>query len=114
MRTLLLGVTSLICSSVALSAEDTNTTMDIYGFAMLDTGYQSKQNDPDWFDVVRPTNLPAFDDQFGRRSRVLDRPDGDDPRVVPSDADQRSGAAAVAVARSNAQFDDRAPLPVRG
>ncbi|GFE82824.1 hypothetical protein GCM10011487_48240 [Steroidobacter agaridevorans] len=65
MRTLLLGVTSLFCSSVALSAEDTNTTMDLYGFVMLDTGYQSKQNDPDWFDVVRPTKLPAFEDEFG-------------------------------------------------
>ncbi|WP_129645165.1 DcaP family trimeric outer membrane transporter [Peristeroidobacter agariperforans] len=65
MRTLLLGITGLFCSAAALSEEDTNTTMDIYGFAMLDTGYQSKQNDPDWFDVVRPTKLPSFEDEFG-------------------------------------------------
>jgi DcaP outer membrane protein len=39
--------------------------MDIYGAAMLDMGYQTKQNDPDWFDVVRPTKLPAFENQFG-------------------------------------------------
>jgi len=39
--------------------------MDIYGFAMLDMGYQTKQNDPDWFDVLRPTKLPVFEDQFG-------------------------------------------------
>ena len=32
---------------------------------MLDMGYQSKQNDPNWFDVVRPTKLPAFENQFG-------------------------------------------------
>ena len=38
---------------------------DIYGFAMLDTGFQFKQNDPNWFDVVRPTKLPAFENQFG-------------------------------------------------
>ena len=31
---------------------------------MLDMGYQSKQNHPDWFDVVRPTQLPAFEDEF--------------------------------------------------
>jgi hypothetical protein len=31
---------------------------------MLDMGYQFKQNDPDWFDVVRPTKLPSFEDQF--------------------------------------------------
>ena len=39
--------------------------MDIYGFAMLDMGYQTKQNDPNWFDVLRPTKLPAFKDEFG-------------------------------------------------
>src|SRR5262245_28701549 len=46
-------------------AEEAKPKFDIYGFAMLDTGYQGKQNDPDWFDVVRPTKLPAFKDQFG-------------------------------------------------
>jgi DcaP outer membrane protein len=39
--------------------------LDIYGFAMLDMGYQSKQNHPDWFDVIRPTKLPAFENEFG-------------------------------------------------
>src|SRR5262245_16416442 len=34
--------------------------LDIYGFAMLDMGYQTGQNDPNWFDVLRPTKLPAF------------------------------------------------------
>ncbi len=40
--------------------------MDIYGFAMLDMGYENGQSDPDWFDVLRPTKLPYFEDQFGR------------------------------------------------
>ncbi|HEY2796477.1 MAG TPA: DcaP family trimeric outer membrane transporter [Thermoanaerobaculia bacterium] len=39
--------------------------MDIYGFAMLDMGYDFKQVDPDWFDVLRPTKLPSFTNQFG-------------------------------------------------
>ena len=39
--------------------------LDIYGFAMLDMGYQTKQNDPDWFDVLRPVKLPAYPNQFG-------------------------------------------------
>ena len=47
-------------------AEPTKPKFDIYGFAMLDTGYQGKQNDPNWFDVIRPTKLPAFEDQFGK------------------------------------------------
>ncbi|HEY0729823.1 MAG TPA: hypothetical protein VGD38_17195, partial [Pyrinomonadaceae bacterium] len=28
------------------------STFQIYGFAMLDAGYQFKQNHPDWFDVI--------------------------------------------------------------
>ena len=39
--------------------------LDIFGFAQLDMGYQFKQNDPNWFDVARPTKLPSFPDQFG-------------------------------------------------
>ena len=45
--------------------------LDIYGFAMLDMGYQFKQNDPSWFDVLRPTKLPAFEDQFGQDGRFF-------------------------------------------
>lgn len=41
------------------------STIELYGFAMLDMGYQTKQNDPNWFDVLRPTKLPAFKDEFG-------------------------------------------------
>ena len=49
----------------AAAMEESGSTFSVYGFAMLDMGYQSKQNDPDWFDVLRPTKLPAFEDQFG-------------------------------------------------
>jgi hypothetical protein len=40
-------------------------TFEVYGFAMLDTGYEFKSQHPDWFDVVRPTKLPSFKDEFG-------------------------------------------------
>lgn len=46
------------------------THLDIYGFAMLDMGYQSGQSDPDWFDVVRPTKLPSFEGEFGEDGRT--------------------------------------------
>ena len=39
--------------------------MDIYGFAMLDMGYQPGQNDPNWFDVLRPTKLPSYENEYG-------------------------------------------------
>jgi len=44
---------------------------DIYGFAMLDSGYQFKTNDPLWFDVVRPTKLPAFPGEFAPNGKVF-------------------------------------------
>lgn len=47
------------------------STFQIYGFAMLDAGYQFKQNDPDWFDVVRPVKLPAFSNQFAPNGKVF-------------------------------------------
>ena len=40
------------------------STFGVYGFVMLDAGYQFKQADPNWFDTVRPVKLPAFRDQF--------------------------------------------------
>lgn len=45
--------------------EDQIKAMEIYGFIMLDGGYNFKQIDPNWFDVVRPTKLPAHPNQFG-------------------------------------------------
>jgi outer membrane DcaP-like protein len=49
--------------------DDPTTRLEIYGFTMLDNGYQFEQNDPLWFDVLRPTKLPAFPDEFGRDGR---------------------------------------------
>ena len=40
--------------------------LDIYGFAMLDNGYNFGRNNSDWFDVVRPTQLPSFPGEFGQ------------------------------------------------
>ena len=45
-------------------------SFQVYGFAMLDVGYQFKQNDPDWFDTVRPTKLPRFGDQFAPSGNI--------------------------------------------
>ena len=63
------------CALVALvgggpaRADDTKAKIDLYGFAMLDMGYDFNQNDPDWFDVMRPTKLPAFENEFGKDGR---------------------------------------------
>jgi len=59
-------VLAALCFAPARAEEEAGEKrLDLYGFAMLDMGYQTGQSDPDWFDVVRPTKLPAFEDQFG-------------------------------------------------
>lgn len=48
----------------AQKSGEPESTLEVYGFVMVDMGYQFKQNDPAWFDVIRPVKLPAFKDQF--------------------------------------------------
>jgi len=54
----------LLCGLTGVAAAQ-GTTFDLYGFIMMDAGYDFKQTDPAWFDVIRTTKLPAFEDQFG-------------------------------------------------
>ncbi|HVN32083.1 MAG TPA: DcaP family trimeric outer membrane transporter, partial [Thermoanaerobaculaceae bacterium] len=41
-------------------------SFSLYGFAMLDMGYDAGQVNPDWFDVLRPSKLPSYEDEFGK------------------------------------------------
>src|SRR5688572_2476820 len=45
--------------------QEKEKSMDIYGFIMMDAGYNFDQIHPDWFDVVRPTKLPAYKNEYG-------------------------------------------------
>jgi len=45
-------------------------SMEIYGFAMTDMGYNFNQIQPDWYDVVRPTKLPSYKNQYGTDGNV--------------------------------------------
>ena len=44
--------------------DEPKSNIDLYGFIMLDSGYDFKTNNPDWFDVIRPTKLPSFSGEF--------------------------------------------------
>ena len=55
----------------AAGAQAQNTQTEFYGFVMLDMGYQTKQNDPAWFDVLRPTKLPSVENEFGEDGRFF-------------------------------------------
>ena len=50
--------------------DEKNNTLDLYGFIMLDSGYDFKTNNPDWFDVVRPTKLPSLKGEFAPDGKV--------------------------------------------
>lgn len=40
-------------------------SLNFYGFAMLDSGYNFGAINPNWFDTERPTQLPASSGEFG-------------------------------------------------
>ena len=43
-------------------------SVEIYGFAMLDIGHDFKQIHPDWYDTLRLTKLPKFENEFGENN----------------------------------------------
>jgi hypothetical protein len=51
-------------------AKKDSAWLEIFGFAQADAIYEFNQSNPDWFDVVRPTKLPAFDDEFGENGHT--------------------------------------------
>jgi hypothetical protein len=44
--------------------------LEISGFVLTDVIYDFKQMDPKWFDVPRPTKLPAYKDQFAPDGQI--------------------------------------------
>ncbi len=59
-------VAAVLATAVMPALAQEKPRGELYGFAMLDMGYDFKQTDPNWFDVMRPTKLPAFEEQFGK------------------------------------------------
>jgi len=60
-------ICALCVTPVLVQAKNDNgTVMDIYGHVMLDMGFQSGSNDSNWYDVVRPSKLPVYNNQYGK------------------------------------------------
>ena len=55
----------LLLCGLAGAAAAQGTSFDLYGYVMMDAGYDTKQVHPDWYDVLRVTKLPSFKDEFG-------------------------------------------------
>ena len=70
-KQLLVAIIFLLFVGSKLQAQDEKQkTMDIYGFIMMDAGYNFNQINPNWYDVVRPTQLPAYKNQYGTDGNV--------------------------------------------
>jgi hypothetical protein len=46
-------------------AQNKKDSIEIYGFILTDGGYNFNSIDPDWYDVMRPTKLPKYKNEFG-------------------------------------------------
>ena len=67
LKAIVAGVMILVFWTDKVQAqEDTGMTrsLRIYGFAMVDMGYNFDQIDPRWFDALRLNRLPKYKDQF--------------------------------------------------
>src|SRR3954469_7554003 len=64
-RFTMLLLTLLLAGRLLAQDEEKKKVMEIYGFIMMDAGYNFDQIHPDWYDVVRPTKLPSFKNEFG-------------------------------------------------
>jgi hypothetical protein len=56
-----------MCSFISVNAQDDSLpqkSLEVYGFAMVDMGYNFDQIDPRWFDALRLNRLPKYKDQF--------------------------------------------------
>ncbi|QLC67938.1 hypothetical protein LPB248_00215 [Flavobacterium sp. LPB0248] len=65
MRYLAIIISFVLASQVYAQDNEAKKSMEIYGFIMTDLGYNFNQIQADWYDVVRPTKLPAFENQYG-------------------------------------------------
>jgi len=63
-RTLIIQLLIFLLPIFSFAQVDKNS-FEIYGFIITDGGYNFNSIDPDWFDVMRPTKLPKFKNQFG-------------------------------------------------
>ncbi|WP_319500339.1 DcaP family trimeric outer membrane transporter [uncultured Draconibacterium sp.] len=63
---------ALLLTGLQLRAQDENKTrFEISGQVMTDAGYNFQQINPDYFDVMRPTQLPAFKNEYGSNGNVF-------------------------------------------
>jgi hypothetical protein len=63
-KSLLVRLSVLLLPIFSFAQED-KKSLEIYGFILVDGGYNFNSMHPDWFDVMRPTKLPKYKNEFG-------------------------------------------------
>ena len=70
-------VSALLCSVSGAAAaqgaasQDTTLRLELFGFAQGDIGFDFGRMNPQWFDVVRPTQLPSTPGEFGKNGNTF-------------------------------------------
>ncbi len=64
---------AFLVAAFSARAQDTSMvrSLEIYGFAQTDMGYNFNQINPAWSDALRITKLPSYKDQFGPDGQVF-------------------------------------------
>ena len=65
MRVSMVLLCLLVAPVSAAHAQPAPASLEVYGFGMVDVIADFNQNNPDWYDVNRPSRLPAFHHEFG-------------------------------------------------
>jgi len=70
MRKIILTITISLFFMYLFAQEEKKTVFQISGQVMMDAGYNFKQVNPDYFDVMRPTQLPSYKNEYGTDGNV--------------------------------------------
>jgi hypothetical protein len=55
----------LFFAAIGKAQVDSSKVFEVYGFAQMDFGYNFNQVNPEYYDAMRPSRLPAYENQFG-------------------------------------------------
>src|SRR5436853_3880579 len=56
--------------SIKGKAQEKKISFEFRGFIMTDAGYNFNTISPDWYDVMRPTKLPSYHNEFGSPGNI--------------------------------------------
>jgi hypothetical protein len=71
MKRYILSLVFILSVFWSFSQEQRGPELEIYGQIMTDVGYNFNQVNPDYFDVMRPTQLPAYKNQYGTDGNIF-------------------------------------------